>query len=159
VPGRLVVGRIPDLNPKDGQGQDQLFDTWRFHAFSTTTDPDVLDTAADKTHRAHAIIENVHADLKDPPWRTCPGQVRRERRRARPGRPRVQPHPDSRHPDRSAAGPRDHRHHPPHPGTVPARTPASARRLRLYRLTNWPWQRAWKRQFATVCGPPLHATT
>ncbi len=38
---------------------------WRFHAFFTTADPDMLDTvAADKTHRHHAIIEQVHADLK-----------------------------------------------------------------------------------------------
>ena len=43
-----------------------MFDTWRFHAFFTTTDPDDLDTvAADKTHRGHAIIEQVHADLKN----------------------------------------------------------------------------------------------
>ena len=70
VPGRLVVRRIPDLNPsnKDGQKtvQETLFDTWRFHAFFTTTDRDVADTvAADKTHRGHAIIEQVHADLKN----------------------------------------------------------------------------------------------
>ena len=65
VPGRLVVRRIPDLNPKEAPGQGTLFDTWRFHAFFTTTDPADLDTiAADKTHRGHAIIEQVHADLK-----------------------------------------------------------------------------------------------
>ncbi len=39
VPGRLVVRRIPDLNPTPGQGT--LFDAWRFHAFFTTTDPAV----------------------------------------------------------------------------------------------------------------------
>ncbi len=37
VPGRLVVRRIPDLNPEGKDGQDTLFDTWRFHAFFTTT--------------------------------------------------------------------------------------------------------------------------
>ena len=64
--GRLVVRRIPDLNPRAGDGQGTLFDTWRFHAFFTTTDPAVLDTvAADKVHRGHAIIEQVHADLKN----------------------------------------------------------------------------------------------
>jgi hypothetical protein len=58
VPGRLVVRRIPDLNPKKASGQDALFDTWRFHAFFTISDPDVLDTvAADATHRRHAVIE------------------------------------------------------------------------------------------------------
>jgi len=58
--GRLVVRRIPELNPRATTGQNPLFDTWRFHAFFTTTDPDDLDTvAADKTHRGHAIIEQV----------------------------------------------------------------------------------------------------
>jgi hypothetical protein len=66
VPGRLVVRRIPDLNPRRKDGQNALFDTWRFHAFFTTTDPADLDTvAADTTHRGHAIIEQVHADLKN----------------------------------------------------------------------------------------------
>ena len=67
VPGRLVVRRIPDFNAEKNQaaGQDTLFDVWRFHAFFTTTDPAILDTvAADKTHRGHAIIEQVHSDLK-----------------------------------------------------------------------------------------------
>jgi hypothetical protein len=66
VPGRLVVRRIPDLDPKAETGQATLFDTWRFHAFFTTSDPDLTDTVtADKTHRGHAIIEQVHADLKN----------------------------------------------------------------------------------------------
>src|SRR4051795_4773086 len=65
VPGRLIVRRIPELNRKAHDGQDTLFDTWRFHAFFTSTDLADLDTvAADQTHRRHAIIENVHADLK-----------------------------------------------------------------------------------------------
>jgi hypothetical protein len=64
VPGRLVVRRIPDLNTAPGQGT--LFEVWRFHAFFTTTDVAVLDTvAADQTHRGHAVIEQVHADLKN----------------------------------------------------------------------------------------------
>src|SRR6478609_2020276 len=37
IPGRLIVRRIPDLRPKKDQGQRQLFDVWRFHAFFTTT--------------------------------------------------------------------------------------------------------------------------
>ena len=60
-----MVRRIPDLNPAGKDGQETLFDTWRFPAFFTTTDPGVADTvAADKTHRGHAMIEQVHADLK-----------------------------------------------------------------------------------------------
>src|SRR3954470_15736884 len=65
IGGRLIVRRIPELNPQQSTGQEALFDMWRFHAFFTTTAPDDLDTvAADQTHRRHAIIENVHADLK-----------------------------------------------------------------------------------------------
>ena len=61
---------IPDVNAdkKKASGQDTLFDTWRFHAFLTTAPAhghEGLDTvAADRTHRGHAIIEQVHADLK-----------------------------------------------------------------------------------------------
>ena len=68
VPGRLIVRRIPDFQAEKHRAasQDGLFDVWRFHAFFTTTDPAVLDTVtADKTHRRHAIIEQVHADLKN----------------------------------------------------------------------------------------------
>jgi hypothetical protein len=46
VPDRLVVRRIPDLNPQAGDGQTTLFDLWRFHAFFTTTNPTVTDTVA-----------------------------------------------------------------------------------------------------------------
>ena len=46
-------------------GQDTLFDVWRFHAFVTTTDPAILDTvASDKTHRRHAVIEQVEISVK-----------------------------------------------------------------------------------------------
>jgi hypothetical protein len=68
VPGRLIVRRIPDFHADKHRaaGQDGLFDVWRFHAFFTTADPAVLDTVtADKIHRRHAIIEQVHADLKN----------------------------------------------------------------------------------------------
>ena len=67
VTGRLVVRRIPDVHASKNQaaGQGALFDLWRFHAFFTTVPADQLDTVAvDVTHRGHAIIEQVHADLK-----------------------------------------------------------------------------------------------
>jgi hypothetical protein len=54
-PGRLVVRRLPDFNAPADPNQASLFELWRFHAFFTTTDPEVLNTvAADKTHRGHA---------------------------------------------------------------------------------------------------------
>jgi hypothetical protein len=65
VPGRLIVRRIPEANPKASDGQDTLFTLFRYHAFFTTQNPIRVDTVqADQTHRRHAIIENVHADLK-----------------------------------------------------------------------------------------------
>lgn len=36
IAGRLVVRRIPDLNPTRSESQAALLDTWRFHAFFTT---------------------------------------------------------------------------------------------------------------------------
>lgn len=68
VTGRPVVRRIPDFNAEKNKaaGQDTLFDVWRFHAFFTTADPNVLDAVtADATHRHHAVIEQVHSDLKN----------------------------------------------------------------------------------------------
>ena len=53
VTGRLMVRRIPDANAERNKaaGQDTLFDVWHFHAFFTTSDPDLLDTvAADEAH-------------------------------------------------------------------------------------------------------------
>ena len=64
--GRIVVRRIPDFNAPKDPNQASLFELWRFHAFFTTSDPAVLDTvAADKAHRDDAIIEAVHAGLKN----------------------------------------------------------------------------------------------
>ncbi len=57
---RLVVRRV-----KDARYPDALFPVWRYHPFFTNTD---LPTAqADITHRQHAIIETVFADLIDGP--------------------------------------------------------------------------------------------
>src|SRR5690625_2423977 len=76
IPGRLVVRRIPEANPKKHTGQGALFDTWRFHAFFTTSSSEERDTvAADQVHRAHAIIENVHADLKAGPLAHLPSVI------------------------------------------------------------------------------------
>ena len=61
-PRQAEVG-FTELNPKADQGQPTLFDTHRFHAFFTTSDLDTV--TADQTHRRHAIIEQINADLKD----------------------------------------------------------------------------------------------
>jgi hypothetical protein len=61
ITARLVVRRVRDANH-----QDPLFPVWRHHPFLT----DSLEpaTTADITHRQHAIIETVWADLIDGPW-------------------------------------------------------------------------------------------
>lgn len=159
VTGRLVVRRIPELNPKDTDGQGTLFDTHRHHAFFTTTDAAVLDTvAADRIHRKHAIIEQVNADLKDSALAHLPSSVFAANSawlvaaamaynltraagilaagsfaRARTGTIR-----------------RKIVH-------VPARIAQSARKIRLRLPEAWPWQSAWEGLFTAVNPPPQNA--
>lgn len=67
---RLVVRRV-----KDARFRDTLFPVWRYHPFSTNTD--LPTTHADITHRQHAIIEMVFADLIDGPLTHMPGSFTR----------------------------------------------------------------------------------
>ena len=160
VPGRLVVRRIPDLNPSNNHGQDALFDTWRFHAFFTTTDPTVADTvAADKTHRGHAIIKQVHADLKNSalahlpsgkftanaPWLVLAVMAFNLTRAAA----------SITGPDLAKATTAAIRRKLI---AVPARVASSARRVTLHLPTAWPWESAWTELFTRVCGPPSATT-
>jgi hypothetical protein len=158
VPGRLVVRRIPDLNPQAAAGQPALFDSWRFHAFFTTSSLDTV--TADKTHRQHAIIEQVNADLKNSALAHMPsGQfaanaawlvlacmafnlTRAAAALSGPGLAKA-----------ATATIRRTLI------TVPARTAYSARRLHLHLPSRWPWQDAWTNLFIRVCGPPATATT
>jgi Transposase DDE domain group 1 len=158
--GRLVVRRIPDLNQADA-GQGTLFDTWRFHAFFTTTDPELQDTvAADKTHRGHAIIEQVHADLKNSALAHLPS-----------GKftanaawlvlaviafnlTRAAASTTSSHSLAKASTATIRRKLV----TVPARIASSARALKLHLPTGWPWQDAWTELFTQTCGPPRTVT-
>jgi hypothetical protein len=61
VTGRLIVRRVLDAN-----SQDPLFPVWRHHPFFTNSTAPITD--ADRTHRAHAVIETVWSDLIDGPW-------------------------------------------------------------------------------------------
>ena len=66
---RLIVRRSRTCTPRRRRaGRGALFDVWRFHAFFTTAPERRLDglgtVAADKSQCGHAIIEQVHADLK-----------------------------------------------------------------------------------------------
>ena len=65
VTARLIVRRV-----KDARFLDALFPVWRYHPFFTDTDEPI--DAADITHRRHAIIETVFADLIDGPLAHMP---------------------------------------------------------------------------------------
>jgi len=68
VTGRLIVRRNldPTQHHMTTRGQDPFFDGWHYHAFFTTVPPEHMDTLTiDTIHRQHAIIEQVHADLKN----------------------------------------------------------------------------------------------
>ena len=156
VTGRLVVRRIPDLNPHPGQ--DGLFDTWRFHAFFTTS---TLNTVtADKTHRGHAIIEQVHADLKAsalahlPSGRFCANAAwlvcaviafNLTRAAATLTGPTLAKATTATIRRKLIA--------------VPARIARTARRITLHLPQHWPWQNDWTTLYTRVCGPPGNATT
>jgi hypothetical protein len=163
VPGRLVVRRIPDLNAEKNKscGQDTLFDTWRFHAFFTTVTAESMDTVtADKTHRGHAIIEQVHADLKNSAlahlpsgvftanaaWLVCAVMAFNltraaatlaggELTKARTGTIR-----------RKLIN-------------IATRIASSARRITLHLPANWPWRHHWAALFNPICGPPATTPT
>ncbi len=157
VPGRLVVRRIPDVNPGATKGQGTLFNTWRFHAFFTTTSAEMLDTvAADKTHRGHAIIEQVHADLKNSAlahlpsgkftanaaWLVLAVMAFNLTRAAASLTGPTMAKATTATIRRTLIA-------------VPARIASSARRVTLHLPTAWPWETAWVRLFAHGSGPPL----
>ena len=158
VPGRLVVRRIPDFNAEKNKaaGQDTLFDVWRFHAFFTTADRALLDTvAADKTHRAHAIIEQVHADLKGSALAHLPSGVftanaawlvlavmafNLTRAAASVTEPQLAKATTATIRRKLIA--------------VPARVASSGRRVILHLPAGWPWEIAWTHLFDRVTDPP-----
>ncbi len=158
VPGRLVVRRIPDFNATKNKatGQDPLFDVWRFHAFFTTADPALLDTvAADKTHRHHAVIEQVHADLKGAALAHLPSGVFTANAAwlvlAVIAFNLTRAAGTAAAPDLARATTATIRRKLI---TVPARVATSARRITLHLPQAWPWETAWTALFDRVSDPP-----
>jgi hypothetical protein len=70
VTARLIVRRVRDLNHKTGEGQDELFTCWRYHAIFTDSPFEM--TQAEAQHRDHAIAEQVFADLTSGPLAHLP---------------------------------------------------------------------------------------
>ncbi|MFJ9371704.1 IS1380 family transposase, partial [Nocardia sp. NPDC101769] len=65
VTARLIVRRVKDARFPDG-----LFPVWRYHPFFTNSGESTAD--ADITHRKHAVVETVFADLIDGPLAHIP---------------------------------------------------------------------------------------
>ncbi|MBE1608634.1 IS1380 family transposase [Actinopolymorpha pittospori] len=152
---RLVVRRV-----RDRARTEELFPVWRYHPFFTnSTEP---TAAADITHRRHAIIETVFADLIDGPlahlpsarfaangaWAICATIAHNLLRAAG-----------------TLAGPK---HALARGATlrrqiinVPARIAQPQRRRVLHLPAHWPWAdhwtALWNGVFAVATGPPVTA--
>ncbi len=70
ITARLIVRRVKDLNHKAGEGQDELFTVWRYHA--VFTDSPFVMLQAEAQHRDHAVVEQVFADWTDGPLAHLP---------------------------------------------------------------------------------------
>ena len=156
ITGRLVVRRIPELNEKN-TNQPTLFETSRFHGFCTTS---TLDTVtADKTHRAHAIIELVNADLKNSALAHLPSGV------FTANAAWLVLAVIAFNLTRAAAILTDTGLARATTGTIrrklvnlPARIATSARKIRLHLPQDWPWETAWAALFGYAYDPPSAAT-
>jgi hypothetical protein len=140
VTARLIARRVKRLNPGSvPAGQGELF-------------------AAEKTHRQHAIIEQVHADLKGGPLAHLPSGS------FAANSAWLVLAAIAFHLTRAAGTLASTFHAKATTATiraqliaVPARLARSARRLRLHLPRDWPWQTAWSQLFDTTCGPPVAA--
>jgi len=155
ITARLVVRRV-----KDARYREALFPLWRYHPFFTNTDLPV--DQADITHRQHAIIETVFADLIDGPlahipsgrfgansaWVLCAAIAHNLLR---------------------AAGVLAGDQHTRARGStlrrkiinIPARLARPQRRPILHLPTHWPWSTTWLALWHNTIGysPPLATTS
>jgi hypothetical protein len=158
ITARPVVRRV-----KDARYPDALFPVWRYHPFfyhPLFTNTDLPTADADITHRRHAIIETVFADLIDGPrahlpsghfgansaWALCAAIAHNLLHAA--GTLAGQPHAVARGATlrrRIIA--------------VPARLARPARTPVLHLPSNWPWAPAWLQLWDQTIGhsPPAAA--
>jgi len=74
VTARLIVRRVRRLNPRTvGGGQTEAFAVYRYHAIFTGSAEPML--AAEATHRDHALVEQVIAELNNGPRAHLPSVV------------------------------------------------------------------------------------
>lgn len=153
VTARLIVRRVKRLNlTATRTGQDELFATYRHHAVFTDSPLTMLE--AEASHRDHAIIEQVIADLKAGPLAHAPSGSF-----CANGAWTVLA-AIAFNLTRAAGVLASARHARARPATIrdqlikiPARIANRARRLHLHLPTNWPWQDAWQGLFNTAYAP------
>lgn len=148
VTARLIVRRVRDQNKLD-----ELFPVWRYHPFFTNSAEPTVQ--ADLTHRRHAVIETVFADLIHGPlahlpsgrfpsnhaWALCTAMTHNLLRAAEtldPSRPAVA---------RGATLRRQIVH-------VPARLARPQRRPVLHLPEHWPWAIRWLAIWTGVFAQP-----
>jgi hypothetical protein len=155
ITASLIVRRVRRLNPKTvPAGQGEMFAVYRYHAIFTDSPEPMLH--AEATHRDHAIIEQIIADLKDSAlahlpsgrftanaaWLACAAIAHNLTRaagalattfhaRARTGTIRA------------------------HLIAVPARLARSAHRLVLHLPQHWPWEDGLDELFRHALHDPL----
>ena len=152
ITARLIVRRVKDMNPDH---QSELFTVYRYHAVFTNSPLTML--AAEAAHRAHAIVEQVIADLKNGPlahlpsgrfwansaWLVCATMAFNLTRAAGALASTVHARATT--------------------GTiraqlinVPGRLARKARRLTVHLPEAWPWENPWL-ALHSATGPPLAA--
>jgi hypothetical protein len=153
ISARLIVRRVKDMNPNN---QSELFTAYRYHAVFTNSPLPMLE--AEKAHRAHAIVEQVIADLKNGPlahlpsghfwansaWLVCATMAFNLTRAAGTLASAFHAHATTGTVRAQLI-------------TVPGRIARSARRLTLHLPTGWPWQQQWAQLAAAAHSPPLAA--
>jgi hypothetical protein len=157
VTARLIVRRVKRLNPDSvPAGQGELFTAYRYHAVFTDADQPMLE--AEKTHRQHAVVEQVIADLKAGPLAHLPSG------RFAANSAWLVLAAIAFNLTRAAGALASTFHAKATTVTiraqliaVPARIARSARRLRLHLPRDWPWETAWAQLFDATCGPPTAA--
>jgi hypothetical protein len=157
VTGRLLVRRVRRLNPAGvPQGQGELFAAYRYHAAFTDSTLNLVE--AEATHRGHAIVEQVIADLKNSAlahlpsgrftanaaWLTLACLAFNLTRAAGALASRI-------HAKATTATIRAHLIQ------IPARVARSAGRQTLHLPEDWPWQNAATALFDTLHIPPIAA--
>lgn len=158
ITARLIVRRVRRLNPKVvPAGQSEMFAVYRYHAVFTDSPEPML--TAETTHRDHAVIEQVIADLKgsalahlpsgvftaNAAWLVCAAIAHNL--------------------TRAAGALASSFHARARTGTIraqlihtPARTARSAGQLVLHLPRDWPWEPGLTELFRRALHDPLRAT-